>query len=88
MLTDAAVMAHLETRGINETKSRTAPKTQLQIAAQWDEARGYPSDESRIAHQRGKRLAPVPTDMMNVVTLKVTIMTLMEAYQDCHDFAQ
>jgi len=81
-------MANFQASGVNETDAGTTAKTALQVAAQWKQTRGRPLNKSVVAHEGWECLFPILTDLMNVVGFEVSIVALMEANQDGHDFAQ
>lgn len=88
MLADATVVADLEAGRIQETDACAGAETGTQIGTQRQQGTGYPLDKAPIAHQTWKGILPLGLPLFKVVGFEITVGGLMEANQNCHDFAQ
>jgi hypothetical protein len=87
MLVDAAVMAHLETGGIDKAKPAAAAKATLQVGIQGKEYRWHPFNKAVVADQARKSLPPVDADVLSIERFEGAVSLHVKGDQDGHDFA-
>ncbi len=78
MLTDAFVMANLETGRVDETDARTTSETSTQVGAERNQRRGQPFDETLIARSLREGARPVLADLFCVIPFEVSVALLVE----------
>jgi len=87
MLVDTAIVADLQTHRIDQADARAATKAGFEVSTQRQQRRGHPSDKALVAHQFGKRSAPIDTNVFGVV-LERAITLLVKGNHNRHAFAQ
>lgn len=88
VLGNPPIVTDLECGRIDKADPCAGAETVLKIHAQRHQTSWCPIDEALIAYQLRKGIAPMFADLALVVLLEVAIVTLMEANQNGHDFAQ
>jgi len=85
---NALIAANLDTGAVNEADACAPAETSAQISAQWNEGGGKPFNETTVANQSRKSVAPEKTNVVEIEIFESAVALLMKSDQDGHDFAQ